>query len=44
VPADPWGQAYLYVSPGQHGDYDLSSMGRDRQPGGTGEDADVLGW
>jgi general secretion pathway protein G len=44
VPADPWGNAYLYKSPGDHGDYDLSSLGSDGQAGGTGEAADVNSW
>lgn len=44
VPADPWGRAYLYKSPGEHGDYDLLSLGKDGQPGGTGEAADLTSW
>lgn len=44
VPADPWGNAYLYKSPGQHGDYDLWSFGSDGQAGGEGEAADVTSW
>jgi general secretion pathway protein G len=44
VPADPWGALYLYKSPGDHGDYDLSSLGVDGQPGGSGEAADVTSW
>jgi general secretion pathway protein G len=44
VPADPWGRAYLYKSPGEHGDYDLLSLGKDGQPGGTGEAADITSW
>jgi len=44
VPADPWGQPYQYRSPGEHGDYDLLSLGRDRRPGGDGEDADLGNW
>jgi len=44
IPADPWGRAYLYTSPGQHGDYDLLSLGSDGQPGGEGEAADVKSW
>jgi len=44
VPADPWGAPYVYKSPGEHGEYDLSSLGSDRQPGGTGEAADVGSW
>ncbi len=41
VPFDPWGKAYIYKIPGEHGDYDLISYGQDGQPGGTGENADV---
>ena len=41
VPADPWGKPYLYKVPGQKWDFDLVSYGRDGQPGGTGEDADI---
>lgn len=44
VPADPWGQPYVYRAPGQHGDYDLLSLGRDRRPGGDGDDADLTSW
>lgn len=45
VPLDPWGVAYLYKAPGEHGgDYDLSSLGSDGQAGGTGEAADVTTW
>jgi general secretion pathway protein G len=44
VPNDPWGRPYLYVSPGEHGDFDLSSLGKDGRPGGTGEDADITNW
>ncbi|HSO06737.1 MAG TPA: type II secretion system major pseudopilin GspG, partial [Pelomicrobium sp.] len=42
APPDPWGRAYVYRNPGQGGrDYDLLSLGRDGQPGGSGEDADI---
>ena len=45
VPADPWGHAYVYAAPGTHNnDFDLSSLGKDGRPGGTGEDADVSNW
>jgi len=44
APPDPWGRAYIYKSPGDHDDYDLSSLGSDGQPGGTGEAADVTTW
>lgn len=44
VPPDPWGNRYLYKSPGDHADYDLFSLGSDAQPGGSGEAADVNSW
>ena len=44
VPPDPWGTPYAYKNPGEHGDYDLISYGRDGRPGGTGEDADITNW
>ena len=44
IPADPWGQNYNYQSPGEHGDYDLFSLGRDGNVGGDGEDQDVVSW
>jgi general secretion pathway protein G len=44
VPQDPWGNSYQYRVPGQHGDYDLVSLGADGQPGGDGEAADVVSW
>ena len=44
VPKDPWGNDYRYASPGEHGDYDLLSYGKDGRPGGEGEDADITNW
>jgi general secretion pathway protein G len=44
IPEDPWGRAYQYKRPGQHGEYDLVSLGADGQPGGDGENADVVSW
>jgi general secretion pathway protein G len=44
VPKDPWGEPYVYVSPGTHGDYDISSYGADGVAGGEGEDADINSW
>jgi len=41
---DPWQQAFVYVAPGQHGNYDLYSLGRDKLDGGEGEDADIRNW
>jgi general secretion pathway protein G len=44
IPLDPWGQQYLYLSPGVHGDFDLFSYGPDGESGGEGDDADVANW
>ena len=44
LPKDPWGHDYQYRSPGEHGDYDLLSFGKDGRPGGEGEDADLGSW
>lgn len=41
VPLDPWGKSYMYKQPGEKGDYDIVSYGKDGQPGGTGENADI---
>lgn len=41
---DPWGNPYQYRVPGQHGDFDLYSLGADGSEGGEGEDADVVSW
>jgi general secretion pathway protein G len=44
IPKDPWNRPYVYQSPGQHGEYDLASYGKDGTPGGEGEDADITSW
>lgn len=44
VPPDPWGKPYLYKQPGEHGEFDLYSYGKDGQPGGEGENADIANW
>lgn len=44
VPADPWGNPYVYRSPGQHGNYDIVSLGADGRDGGEGSNADVTSW
>ncbi len=44
VPKDPWGADYLYISPGEHGDYDLFSYGADSVKGGDGKNADITSW
>jgi general secretion pathway protein G len=41
---DPWGQPYLYRSPGKHGDVDIYSLGSDKAEGGQGEAQDVGNW
>ncbi len=41
---DPWGRPYLYRFPGEHGDYDLYTLGADGQEGGEGEDRDLTSW
>ena len=44
VPNDPWGRPYIYKSPGQHGPYDLYSLGADGAEGGEGENQDITNW
>jgi general secretion pathway protein G len=44
IPNDPWGNPYIYRSPGEHGDYDLISLGLDKAEGGEGENQDVVSW
>lgn len=44
VPLDPWGRPYVYKAPGEHGDYDLLSLGKDGNPGGADENADITSW
>ena len=44
VPRDPWGAAFAYRSPGQHGTYDIVSFGADGQEGGTGSGTDITSW
>ena len=41
LPLDPWGRPYQYRAPGEQGDFDLLSLGKDRAPGGSGENADI---
>jgi len=41
VPLDPWGKPYVYRMPGEKGDFDLLSYGKDGQPGGSGENSDL---
>lgn len=42
VPPDPWGNPYLYRAPGAKAEYEIVSTGKDGQPGGTGENADIV--
>jgi len=44
VPRDPWGNEYYYRSPGEHGMYDLYSLGQDNMEAGEGEAADIVSW
>ena len=44
VPLDPWGNRYVYESPGQHEEYDIISLGADGEPEGEGEDMDIVSW
>jgi general secretion pathway protein G len=41
LPEDPWGKPYQYAFPGQHGTFDISSLGADGRPGGEGDTADL---
>lgn len=44
IPLDPWGNPYIYLCPGIHGDYDIISYGADGKEGGEGKDADITNW
>lgn len=44
IPKDPWGNDYIYLSPGTHSDYDIISYGSDGQAGGEGDDVDITNW
>jgi len=44
VERDPWGNNYIYKSPGSHAEYDLSSLGADGKEGGSGDDSDIVSW
>lgn len=44
VPSDPWGNPYLYLNPGNQGEIDIYTLGRDGRPGGEGIDADIGNW
>ncbi len=44
LPDDPWGNAYQYLQPGEHGRFDIYSLGADGEIGGEGNDADIGNW
>jgi general secretion pathway protein G len=44
VPPDPWGNPYIYISPGLNGDFDIISYGADGKEGGEGKNADIRNW
>ena len=44
IPQDPWGNDYIYLSPGTQGDFDLISYGADGELGGEGKDVDIVNW
>ncbi len=44
IPNDPWGNPYIYISPGVHGDFDIISYGADGKEGGEGKNADIKNW
>ena len=44
LPQDPWGNPYLYLNPGNNGEIDIYTLGRDGRPGGEGEDSDIGNW
>jgi general secretion pathway protein G len=44
IPLDPWGKPYYYRYPGERGEYDIVSWGKDGQPGGSGDAADLTSW
>jgi len=44
VPKDPWGNEFIYICPGSHGDFDLSALGADGELGGEGKNKDINNW
>ena len=44
LPNDPWGNPYLYLNPGNQGEIDIYTLGRDNRPGGEGVDVDIGNW
>lgn len=43
-PLDPWDRPYVYLSPGEHGEFDIYSLGADGEADGSGKDADIQSW
>lgn len=44
IPKDPWDSEFIYISPGTHGEFDLSSLGADGEAGGEGKNKDINNW
>jgi general secretion pathway protein G len=44
IPKDPWGDDYIYLSPGANGDFEIITLGADGREGGDGYDADIHNW
>jgi general secretion pathway protein G len=44
IPKDPWGNEYQYLNPGENGEFDIVTLGKDGRPGGTGDNADIGNW
>ncbi len=44
IPKDPWGNEFIYLSPGAHSDFDITSYGADGEPGGEEYDQDINNW
>jgi general secretion pathway protein G len=44
IPSDPWGNPYVYISPGVYGDFDIMSYGADGKEGGEGKNEDIKSW
>ena len=44
IPLDPWQQSYYYAAPGEHGSFDIFTLGADEKEGGQGEDQDIVSW
>ncbi len=44
IPSDPWGNEYVYRAPGEHGPFEIYSLGADSAQGGEGENRDIVSW